>query len=428
VALEGCNRCYASRLKPIFNVLHSESYRLFFFGLGVSLTGSWMQRTAMSWLVYRLTNSAFSLGVVAFAGLVPNFVLAPLAGVVVDRWSRYRIIIVTQVLLMVQASILAFFVLSDSISIWKLIYLSVILGLINALDMPARQSFLPELIEKKEHLGNAIALNSFLFNGSRLIGPSLAGIIIASAGEGGCFVINAISYLAVIAALLGIRIQPKKRRIPTSSVLKGLKEGFSYAFGMAPIRSIILLLGLVNLIGVPCLVLMPVIAKDILSGGPQTLGFLTGASGVGALLAATYLAIRAKANGLEKIVWLGVFFFGLGLISFSLSRAIWLSMAFMVVIGFGMVVQMASSNTILQTLVDDDKRGRVMSFYNMAILGMAPFGSLLIGSIASIISTLETLLLSGSICILASFMLTRRLSETLSFFIKLGSQSRNRIG
>lgn len=397
-------------VKFILRALRYRNYRLFFCGQSISLIGTWIQGITASWLVYRLTNSALLLGVVGFAGQIPTFLLAPFAGVFADRWNRHRIIIITQILAMLQAFGLAILALTGVIAVWQIIALSIFLGLCNAFDIPTRQSFLVEMIDKKEDLGNAIALNSSMVNSARLLGPSIAGILIAAVGEGMCFLINAISYLAVIFALLAMKIKPRKIQDKHNHILQGLKEGFDYAFGFAPIRYILILLALVSLMGMSYAVLMPVFAKDILGGTSHTLGFLMGATGLGALIGAVYLASRKNFQGLGKIISLAAIIFGFGLISFSFSRILWLSLLLMSLSGFGMMVQMASSNTALQSLTDDDKRGRVMSFYTMAFMGMAPFGSLLAGGLASLIGAPTTLLISGLSCILGSFFFANKLS------------------
>jgi MFS family permease len=396
-------------LKFIARALYSRNYRLNFAGQGISLIGTWMQRIAIGWLVYRLTHSVFLLGMVGFAGQIPILLLSPIAGVLADRWDRRRLIIVTQILSMLQAFVLTFLILSHTIAIWHIIFLSIFLGIVNSFDTPVRQAFVVEMIEKKEDLGNAIALNSSVFNGARLLGPSIAGILIAAVGEGICFLLNGISYIAVIFALMAMKITSRKMPIRKTHVLQELKEGFTYSFSFTPVRSILLLLGLVSLVGMPYAILMPVFAKDILHGGPHTLGFLMGATGVGALVGAFYLASRKSAKGLEKIIALSTTIFGIGLVIFSSSRVIWLSLPLMSLTGFGMMVQMASSNTILQTIADDDKRGRVMSFYTMSFLGTAPFGSLLAGGLASKIGTPQTLLLGGACCVLGSFLFAKQL-------------------
>jgi MFS family permease len=414
-------------LKNIFRSLKYRNYRLFFGGQSISLIGTWIQQIAMTWLVYRLTGSTFLLGLVGFVGQIPTFLLAPFAGVLIDRWNRYHILIVTQTLAMIQALILAFLFFIGTIEVWHIIFLSVLLGCINAFDIPARQSFIVEMVEKKEDLGNAIALNSSMFNGARLLGPSIAGVLIASTGEGICFLLNGLSYLFVIVSLILMKVKSKKREIQNPDVLKEIKEGFSYTFGFAPIKSIILLIGLINLIGMPYIVLMPVFAKEIFHGSPYTLGFLMGASGVGALMGALYLASRRNVLGLEKIISLSAGIFGFGLITFSLSRLFLLSLVLMIITGLGMIMQMSSSNTILQTIVDDDKRGRVMSFFTMALTGMASFGSLLAGGLASFLGAPNTLIIGGILCVLGALIFASKLTELKKLvhpiYVRLGIMS-----
>jgi MFS family permease len=393
----------------VFRTLRYRNFRLFFGGQGISLIGTWMQQIAMTWLVYRLTNSAFLLGIVGFASQMPAFLLSPFAGVLADRMNRHSILIVTQTLAMLQAAALAFFTLTGDISVAHIIPLSVFLGLINAFDTPTRQSFLLEMIENKEDLSNAIALNSSMFNAARLVGPSIAGLLIAAIGEGLCFLLNAISFIAVIAALFAMRLPAKQSETKKQDVLQGFKEGFAYAFGFTPIKYILSLLALISIMGMPYAVLMPIFARDILGGGANTLGFLMGATGIGALTAAVYLASRKSVRGLGKLIAISAAIFGCGLIAFSLSRTEWLSIILLFVVGFGMMAQMAASNIILQTIADDDKRGRVMSFYTMAFMGMAPFGSLLAGSLASGIGAPYTLTISGAACILGALVFARKL-------------------
>ncbi len=398
-------------LRIIFRSLQYKNYRLFFGGQSLSLIGTWIQRIAVPWLVYHLTGSAFLLGLVGFAGQIPTFFFAPIAGVLIDRWNRYHILIFTQIAAMIQALILAFLFLTGTIEIWNIIVLSVFLGFINAFDIPARQALVVELVEKKEDLGNAIALNSSMVNGARLLGPSIAGVLIAYTGEGICFLLNGISYLFVIVSLLLMKVDSKKRGIQKPNVFKELKEGFSYTFGNVPIKSIILLLGLISLMGMPYAVLMPVFANEILHGGSHTFGFLMGASGFGALIGAIYLASRRSVLGLGRIIPFSAGMFGLGLVIFSLSRFFLLSLISMVVVGLGMMLQMASSNTIIQTIVDDDKRGRVMSIYAMAFMGTAPFGSFFAGSMASFLGAPNTLIIGGILCVVGAFIFASRLHE-----------------
>jgi MFS family permease len=392
--------------------LAHRNYRLFFSGQGVSMIGTWMTRVATSWLVYRLTGSAFLLGAVGFAGQIPSFLLAPIAGVLVDRWDRHRLLVWTQVLAMLQSLALAALTLGGVIEIWHVLALSVFQGLINAFDMPARQAFVSEMVDRREDLPNAIALNSSLVNGARLVGPTVAGVVIAAVGEGWCFVIDGASYLAVIASLLLMRVAARARAPHRgANVLAQLREGWAYVSGFAPIRNILLLLALVSLVGMPYTVLMPVFADEVLHGGPSTLGLLMAASGVGALSGATFLAARRSVLGLGKYIPLMAAAFGAGLVGFSFSRALWLSLALMVVTGLGFMVQMAASNTLLQTIVDEDKRGRVMSFYTMAFMGTAPFGSLLAGAVAERIGAPHTLMFGGVGCVLGALWFATSLPQ-----------------
>jgi len=398
-------------LTRMFRALRYRNYRLFFIGQGISLIGTWMQQVAISWLVYSLTNSAFLLGVVAFSGLISTFLLTPFAGVLVDRLDRHRILVITQTLAMLQAFALAAVVLTGAAAVWNLILLSAALGLINAFDMPTRQSFVLDMVTNRADLGNAIALNSSLFNSARLIGPSVAGVLVALVGEGLCFLINGISFIAVIACLLAMKMAPTPARGKQEDFFRGMKDGANYAFGFPPMKYIIILLAFAALVAMPYPVLMPVFAKEVLQGGANTLGFLMAAAGVGALAGAIYLASRQNVFGLDKVIVVSTFSFGIGLICFSLSRITALSMLFMAVTGFGMVVQLAACNTILQTIADDDKRGRVMSLYIMSFMGLAPFGSLLFGGLADVIGAPHTLLIGG-VCMLAGGLLfARKLSS-----------------
>ena len=400
---------HAIDLSLISRALQHRNYRLYCYGQGISLIGTWAQRVAVSWLVYRLTGSAFMLGVVGFVGDIPAVLFAPIAGVLADRWDRHRLIEVVQSLAMLQAIILATLVLTGAVAVWHIIVLTMVSGLLTSFDVPTRQSYLVELIERREDLGNAVALNSSLVNGARLIGPSIAGILIATVGEGICFLLNAVSYVAVIGCFVAMKVKPWQRTAGTEPLLRELKQGFAYVFGFPPMRSILLLLGLISLMGVPFQILMPVFARDILHGGPSLLGFLMGCSGAGAFLGAIYLASRKNVLGLERLIPIATGIFGIGLIAFSLSRTLWLSLALMVVTGFGMISQMASSNTMLQTLAEDSKRGRVMSFYTIAYRGMYPLGSLLAGSLASRIGAPRTLLIGGVCCLIGGALFARQL-------------------
>ncbi len=384
----------------MFRALRYPNYRYFFMGQGVSLVGTWMQQVAMSWLVYRLTDSVLLLGILGFASQIPAFLLGPVAGVFSDRYNKHRMLLITQSLAMVQATALALLVLTGTVTIYWILGLSIFLGIINAFDTPTRQSFVINLIDKREDVSNAIALNSSMFNVARLVGPSLAGLLIAAVGEGVCFALNAISYLAVLFSLLAIKVAIPVAAPQKTKVWESLREGFNYAVGFPPIRAILIQIGLISLVGMPFSVLMPVFARDVLQGGANTLGYLMGASGIGALIGALYLAKRPSVLGLGKVIVTATILLGVGLIGFSFTRQLGVALPFMMVTGFGMIVQMAANNTILQTIVDDDKRGRVMSFYSMAFLGMAPFGSLLAGTVANHIGVPYTLLICGSLSLL----------------------------
>jgi MFS family permease len=394
------------RTKPgisnTWRALRHRNFRLYFSGQTISLIGTWMTRLATSWLVYRLTKSAILLGVVGFAGQIPTFLLAPFAGVWVDRLNRRHVLVVTQALAMVQSLSLAALTLTHRINIHEIIWLSAFQGVINAMDMPSRQAFLVEMVEDKRDLGNAIAINSSMVNMARLIGPSLAGAVIAVSSEGYCFLIDGLSYLAVIASLLLMQLKPASVKRTADSMFTQLKEGWDYVSGFVPIRTILLLFALVSLMGWPFTVLMPIFAGSILHGGPHTLGFLMGAMGTGALLSAISLATRKSVIGLGKMIPISTGLFGAGLILFGMSHHLWLSLLTMFVCGFGVMQQMAASNTIIQTIVEESKRGRVMSFYTAAFVGMAPFGSLLAGALAHAIGAPLTVILSGACCLIGA--------------------------
>jgi MFS family permease len=390
-----------------FRALQYRNYRLFFIGQGTSLVGTWMQRVATAWLVYRLTGSPVLLGVVGFVSQIPTFLFSPLGGVAADRWDKKNILLVTQALAMAQALALAVLVACGAITVPWIIALNACLGIINGFDVAARQSFVIEMIQKREDLGNAIALNSSLVNGARLVGPSITGILIAAAGEGVCFFVNAASYATIIVALLAMKMEPKKERSAATHVVRDFSEGFKYIYASVPMRSTIALLALVSLLGMSYQVLMPVIAKAVLGGGPHTLGFLMGAAGFGALGGALFLASRRSNHNVWKLIPASAVLFGAGLIAVSFSRNFWLSLLLFPVVGCGMMIQLASSNTLLQVLTDDEKRGRVMAFYAMAFFGMTPFGSLFAGGCAGTLGAPRTLFAGGVLCILSALALAR---------------------
>jgi MFS family permease len=397
-------------LRGIFRALQYRNFRLFFIGQIISLTGTWMQLVAVSWLVFRMTNSAFWLGMTGFISQAPSLLLTPFAGVLVDRWNRHRIIVVCQILAMAQAVVFAMLIFFGKIVLWQIIALGACLGLIGSIEIPARHAFLVAMVEKKEDLGNAIALNSFMFNAARFIGPSVAGIMIGFWGEGICFLLNSASYVAVIAALLMMRNIPQNNHIDPGDPFEKLKEGIRYTFGSPAIRSVLLLIGLVSMFGMVKAVLMPVFAKNILQGGAHTLGFLMSSTGCGALTGAVYLASRKDPRMLINIIPAAVLIFGAALIIFSFSTVFWLSMAMLFFAGFGLMANMVASNTVLQTIVDDDKRGRVMSFYTLAFMGMATVGNMAGGSLGTVIGAPKTLRLVGilSLCVSMLFFRYRR--------------------
>jgi MFS family permease len=392
-----------------WRALRHRNFRLFFGGQSISLIGTWMTRVATSWLVYRLTKSPLMLGTVGFAGQIPSFLLAPLAGVVVDRMDRRALLVWTQTLAMVQSFLLAWLTLSHLIRIWEIVALSVMQGLINAFDMPGRQSFMIKMVEDKADLSNAIAINSSMVNSARLIGPSLAGMLIAVSNEGWCFTVDGVSYIAVIASLLMMRLPRATEPRATTTMVAQLREGWAYVSGFAPLRTILLLFALLSLMGWPFMVLMPVFAAQTLHGGPHTLGFLMGAVGVGSLVSALTMVLRKSVRGLVRMIPVAASLFGVGLIGFGLSQVMWISMLTMLVTGFGMMQGLVASNTILQTLVDDKMRGRVMSYYTMAFVGMAPFGSLLAGGLAHVMGAPRTVMLSGAACIAGALWFWSRL-------------------
>lgn len=404
-----------------WRALRHRNFRLFFGGQTISLIGTWMTRIATAWLVYRLTNSALLLGTVSFAGQIPTFLLAPFAGVLVDRTNRRTVLLWTQTLAMVQSLALAALTLSHRITISEILALSSFQGVINAFDMPGRQAFMVQMVtpqqgdspgapaEDRNDLSNAIAINSSMVNTARLVGPAIAGLVIAASSEGWCFLIDGVSYIAVIISLLMMRVQVRAARRAASSMIQQLREGWSYVSGFLPIRSILTLFALVSLMGMPYMVLMPVFAGQVLHGGPHTLGFLMGAAGAGALISALSLVLRRSVRGLTKMLPLSAAIFGGSLVLFGLSRWLWASLVLMLFTGFGMLQGLTVSNTIIQTLVPEDKRGRVMSYYTAAFVGMAPFGSLLAGTLANWVGAPRTVMITGSCCIAGGLWFWSRL-------------------
>lgn len=403
------NSSAASTRPSLFRALAHRNFRLFFYGQGLSLIGTWITRVATSWLIYRLTGSAFLLGAVNFAGQIPNFLLSPLGGVLADRWDLRRVLVATQVLSMLQSFALAGLTLAHVITVPQLMVLSILQGIVNAFDTPARQAFAVQMVEGSGDLANAIAINSMMFNAARLVGPMVAGAIIAVASEGVCFLVDGVSYIAVIASLLAMRVTPVQRHTERTPLWRELREGLDYAMGFGPIRDLLLLVATASLLGMPYVVLLPVVARDVLHGGAHVYGFLASASGLGALCAALYLASRRSVRGLGRVIAFSGVLFGVALVAFSFCRALAPSLLALFAVGFGMMTQNASTNTILQTIVHDNKRGRVMSMYAVAVLGVAPFGSLLAGSMAARVGAPYTILAGGLACIASSLLFLRRL-------------------
>ena len=399
-----------SRASAVVRALRHRNYQLFFSGQLISLIGTWMQNVAQSWLVYRLTGSSLLLGLVGFANQIPIFLLAPVGGAVADRWSRRRIVIGTQTGSMILALILAGITLLGYVQVWHVVVLAALLGVVNAFDVPARQAFVVEMVGQ-EHLQNAIALNSSLFNGARIVGPAVAGVLVAAIGEGWCFFANGVSYIAVIAGLLLMRLEPRPGQPKPGSALAHMVEGFEFAWRTRPIRALLLQLGVGSLMGMPYAVLMPIFADRILHSGPRGLGFLMGASGIGALGGAIALAMRRGLHGMGRRMAYAAACFGSCLILFSFSRSFWLSVALLVPAGFAFITQMASTNTLIQSMVPDRLRGRVMAVYSMMFMGMAPLGALGAGFTASRLSAPAAVRIGGAACILSALVFGSRLSS-----------------
>jgi MFS family permease len=399
-----------SRFRDTVRSLRHRNFQLFFSGQLISLIGTWMQNVAQSWLVYRLTGSSLLLGIVSFAGQIPVFPMAPFAGMMADRWDRRTIVIVTQTASMILAFILAALTLTKRITVWEIVLLAALLGIVNAFDIPARQSFLVEMVGRGD-LMNAIALNSSMFNGARIIGPGIAGILVAGIGEGWCFFANAVSYIAVIAGLFMMKIPPRQTERAIKSAFAHIAEGFRFVRKTAPIRALLLTLGLVSLVGMPYTVLMPVFAKNVLHGDARTLGVLGSAAGVGALIGALTLASRTRVDGLGRWVWMACASFGSFLVLFSLSHWYAVSALLLVPVGFSLMTQMGATNTLVQSMVPDRLRGRTMAVYSMMFMGMAPLGSILAGAAADRIGAPMTVALGGAISIATAIAFARHLPK-----------------
>ncbi len=404
-------------LKNIFSSLRSRNYRLYFFGQCISVTGSWMQSIAMSWLIYRLSGSVMLLATINVLTQLPSFFISPFAGVLLDRVNRQRMLIITQVCFMLEAFVLALLMFSGVIQIWHILVLGLFVGLTNAFDSPTRQAMVLDLVDRKEDLSNAIALNSAVFNGARLVGPSVGGLLVAAFGEGWCFLLNGISYIAVIAAIIMMQLTYNFNKSAGVKVIAQLKEGIRYATGFLPIRALLIMIGMLSFFGMPFLVVIPAYVREVLNGTSETLGFLMSSFGAGALCAAIYMAARKSVLGLGKVLTLCCGLFACGLAAIAYVPWSWAAYLIAFPTGFGLIASLASINTLLQTLADDDKRGRVMSFYSMALIGMAPLGSMLLSLAEEFVGLSLSVLLFGLVCFVGAVVfehyrpLVRRLSR-----------------
>jgi MFS family permease len=387
----------------------NRNLQLYFSGQVVSLIGTWMQQMALSWLIYRLTNSPFMLGLIGFASQAPSLLVTPFAGIIADRANRHRLLLTTQALAMVQAALLAALVLSGQTQLWQLVALSAMLGIITAFDMPTRQTFMVDMLDDKEQLASAIGISSSINTSTRLIGPFLAGLFVAWAGEGICFLANAISYVAVIVALLFVKSNQRPKSPSQKGSVSQLKEGFAYAIGFTPIRDLIMLLALLGLFAMPFAILMPAFAKDVFHGNASTLGFLSGASGAGSVVGALFLTSRKGTRELSRWIIIGCALFGLGLIAFGSSTLLPLSLLVVAIVGFASMLVMAGSMTVIQTIVDEDKRGRVMSLVIMAFMGLSPFGCMAAGALANVIGVGKTVMATGIITVILALIFCTRI-------------------
>jgi MFS family permease len=381
-------------MASLFRSLRHRNFRLFFSGQIISLVGTWMQTIAEAWLLYRLTHSSVLLGVLGFMNQIPIFLLSPLGGLVADRWPRQRVVIATQVSSMMLAFILATLTLTGRIVVWEIITLSTLLGVVNAFDVPARQSFLIEMVGREDLL-NAIALNSSMFNGARVAGPAIAGLLVAWIGEGWCFLSNGISYIAVIAGLLMMHVENPLTAHDGASPMEKMREGFRFVRHTVPIRTLLILVGLISLVAMPFSVLMPIFADKILNGGASAYGNLMGAVGLGAMFGALAIAMRKELKGLGNVVAASAVGLGLALILFGPSRWYWFSLLALALSGVSMMMLFTSSNTLIQAMVPDQLRGRVMALYSMMFLGMSPFGALAAGTLAAHIGAPITVVMGG---------------------------------
>lgn len=400
-------------LRNTFRAFQYRNYRYYYYGQSISLIGVWVQNIAMGWLVYRLTGSALLLGTITFALQIPSLFITPFAGVLADRWNRRNVIMLTQGFSMIVAFVLAWLTLTERITIPLIIVLALVNGVVLAFDTPFRQSFVPDIITRREDLSNAIALNSSLYNLARFIGPPIGGVLIAWVGEGWCFFINGVSFLAVIAGLLAIRIKKTVRPQRYGSLVKQLREGLGYAWTFKPIRYLITLVALSSFFGLPFQALMPLFAAEILKGGSQMLGILTGALGAGALTGAFFLASRKNVLSIPRITFRTSMMFAAGLSVFALSPFAALSLVALVITGFGMIVHFNSTNALIQNIADDDKRGRVIALYSLTFMGITPLGSLLAGTIAEYIGVPYTVFAFSMVCVVSALIFGKRMNAVV---------------
>lgn len=401
----------AGRFERILFSAGYRNFRLFFIGHAISLLGTWIQRIALPWLVYQKTESPVILGLVALSGLAPSFVLSPAAGVFIDRWSRYYVVTVSQVLSLVQAVLLTCCCYAGNISIETIIGLNIFLGIINAFEMPARHAFMLEIISNKNDYYNAVIINSVLVNTARIAGPSAAALIIAQGGESLCFLINSASYFVVIISLMMMKNLPETIKNKNTGLLKEMKEGFLYAFRYQPLKNVLFIYGILCFAGWPCTVLMPVIARNILHGGPATFSMLMTASGAGAFIGALFLGLRKKKTGFDHIIAYASVFFGAGMITLSFSNSLVLSVLTISLTGACMMILMSATISFIQTIIEESKRGRIMSCYTMIFTGAAPAGSYLAGELSVRVGTPQTLLLGGIACIAGALVYFNRITD-----------------
>lgn len=411
----------------VLRALHDRNYRIFFAGQGLAATGVWIQNIAMSWLIYRLTDSAWMLGLTAFASQIPNFLLAPAAGVWIDRWPKNKVLIATQTLSFIQSLLLVWLTLSGRIEMWQVLCLSFFTGCVNAFDVPAKHAATAEMMANPDDKQNAIAINSITYNTARMLGPSLAGILIPLIGEGLCFLLNSVSYFIAVVSLLLLRIRQESVKQCQENVFQRFQEGFTYTFGQKPLRSILLLLGIVSLTAAPYTVLLPVFVTKYISGGAGTLGYLMAVAGLGSLFGAAWLATRPTFFGFDKLVAAAAALIGTSLVAFMAARNLWLCTLLMFCLGLGFVIQIVASNTLLQSMVDNSLRGRIMSFYTMILIGIGPIGSLLAGALVSRFGVISTFVAGGICCIAGAVLFYRNIpafrKQACPIYVKAGTLS-----